>query len=147
MNMNLRGPAEHTAEDATPGELRRSVLVLLLMLAALALLVAPLIKDLPLLGRSTRTAIFAWLLVGLALYWMYAGMGYRPLLLVQLLLFSAAAALLSVKLLLVAVTIDSLTVLRWMARYLIMAGAVCAGANLTGMLVALTWRQKPGPPP
>ncbi len=145
--MNLRGPAEHTAEDATPGELRRSVLVLLLMLAALALLVAPLIKDLPLLGRSTRTAIFAWLLVGLALYWMYAGMGYRPLLLVQLLLFSAAAALLSVKLLLVAVTIDSLTVLRWMARYLIMAGAVCAGANLTGMLVALTWRQKPGPPP
>ncbi|MGH7581098.1 MAG: hypothetical protein ACREM9_13040 [Gemmatimonadales bacterium] len=142
--MNLRGPAEHTAEDATPGELRRSVLILLLMLAALALLVAPLIKDLPLLGRSTRTAIFAWLLVGLALYWMYAGMGYRPLLLVQLLLFSAAAALLSVKLVLVAMTIDSLTVLRWMARYLIMAGAVCAGANLTGMLVALTWRQKPG---
>ncbi len=139
--MNLHGPAEHTAEDATPGELRRSVLILLLMLAALALLVAPLIKDLPLLGKSTRTAIFAWLLVGLALYWMYAGMGYRPLLLVQLLLFSAAAALLSVKLLLVAVTIDSLTVLRWMARYLIMAGAVCAGANLTGMLVALTWRQ------
>jgi hypothetical protein len=142
--MSLRGPAEHTAEDATPGELRRSVVILLLMLAALALLVAPLIRDLPLLGRSTRTAIFAWLLVGLALYWMYAGMGYRPLLLVQLLLFSAAAALLSVKLLLVAVTIDSLTVLRWMARYLIMAGAVCAGANLTGMLVALTWRQKPG---
>jgi hypothetical protein len=109
------------------------------------LLVAPLLADLPLLGKSTRTAILAWLLVGLALYWMYAGMGYRPLLLVQLLLFSTAAALLSVKLLLVAVTIDSLTVLRWTARYLIMAGAVCAGANLTGMLVALTWRQsKPG---
>jgi hypothetical protein len=143
--MNLRGPAEHTAEDATPGELRRSIVTLLLMLAALGLLVAPLLADLPLLGRSTRTAIFAWLLVGLALYWMYAGMGYRPLLLVQLLLFSTAAALLSVKLLLVAVTIDSLTILRWMARYLIMAGAVCAGANLTGMLVALTWRQsKPG---
>ena len=142
--MNLRGPAEHTAEDATPGELRRSVLILLLMLGALALLVAPLIADLPLLGKSTRTAILAWLLVGLALYWMYAGMGYRPLLLVQLLLFSTAAALLSVKLLLVAVTIDSLTVLRWMARYLIIAGAVCAGANLTGMLVALTWQSKPG---
>jgi hypothetical protein len=136
--MSLRGPAEHTAEDATPGELRRSVLTLLLMLAALGLLVAPLLADLPLLGRSTRTAIFAWLLVGLALYWMYAGMGYRPLLLVQLLLFSTAAALLSVKLLLVAVTIDSLTVLRWVARYLIIAGAVCAGANLTGMLLALT---------
>jgi hypothetical protein len=140
--MNLRGPAEHTAEDATPGELRRSVLTLLLMLAALGLLVAPVLADLPLLGRSTRTAIFAWLLVGLALYWMYAGMGYRPLLLVQLLLFSTAAALLSVKILLVAVTIDSLAVLRWMARYLIIAGAVCAGANLTGMLLALTL-QKP----
>jgi hypothetical protein len=136
--MNLRGPAEHTAEDATPGELRRSVLVLLLMLAALGLLVVPLLGDLPLFGKSTRTAILAWLLVGLALYWMYAGMGYRPLLLVQLLLFSTAAALLSVKIMLVAVTIDSLTVLRWMARYLIIAGAVCAGANLTGMLLALT---------
>jgi hypothetical protein len=141
MMVSLRGPAEHTAEDASPGELRRSVLILLLMLAALALLVTPLIRDLPLLGRSTRTAILAWLLVGLALYWMYAGMGYRPLLLVQLLLFSAAAALLSVKLLLVAVTIDSLTILRWVARWLIMAGAVCAGANLTGMLLALTLKQ------
>jgi hypothetical protein len=144
--MNLRGPAEHTAEDATPGELRRSVIVLLLMLAALGLLVAPLLSDLQLLARGTRTAIFAWLLVGLALYWMYAGMGYRPLLLVQLLLFSTAAALLSVKLLRVAVTIDNVFVLQWLARYLILAGAVCAGANLTGMLVALTWRQyKPGP--
>ena len=141
MKVSLRGPAEHTAEDATPGELRRSVLILLLMLAALALLVTPLLRDLPLLGKSTRTAILAWLLVGLALYWMYAGMGYRPLLLVQLLLFSAAAALLSVKILLVAVTIDSLTILRWFARWLIMAGAVVAGANLTGMLIALTVKQ------
>jgi hypothetical protein len=139
--VSLRGPAEHTAEDATPGELRRSVLILLLMLAALALLVTPLLRDLPLLGKSTRTAILAWLLVGLALYWMYMGMGYRPLLLVQLLLFSAAAALLSVKLLLVAVSIESLTILRWFARWLIMAGAVVAGANLTGMLVALTLKQ------
>ncbi len=141
MMVSLRGPAEHTAEDATPGELRRSVLILLLMLAALALLVTPLIRDLPMIGRSGRTAVLAWLLVGLALYWMYAGMGYRPLLLVQLLLFSAAAALLSVKILLVAVTIESLTILRWLARYLIMAGAVVAGANLTGMLVALTLKQ------
>ena len=70
MKVSLRGPAEHTAEDATPGELRRSVLILLLMLAALALLVTPLLRDLPLLGKSTRTAILAWLLVGLALYWM-----------------------------------------------------------------------------
>ncbi|HVK01254.1 MAG TPA: hypothetical protein VM365_10315 [Gemmatimonadales bacterium] len=141
MMVSLRGPAEHTAEDATPGELRRSVLILLLMLAALALLVTPLLRDLPLLGKSTRTAILAWLLVGLALYWMYAGMGYRPLLLVQLLLFSAAAALLSVKLLLVVVSIESLTILRWFARWLIMAGAVVAGANLTGMLIALTLKR------
>jgi hypothetical protein len=141
MMVSLRGPAEHTAEDATPRELRRSVLILLLMLAALALLVTPLLRDLPLLGKSTRTAILAWLLVGLALYWMYAGMGYRPLLLVQLLLFSAAAALLSVKLLLVVVSIESLTILRWLARWLIMAGAVVAGANLTGMLVALTLKR------
>jgi hypothetical protein len=141
MMVSLRGPAEHTAEDATPGELRRSVLILLLMLAALALLVTPLLRDLPLLGKSTRTAILAWLLVALALYWMYAGMGYRPLLLVQLLLFSAAAALLSVKLLLVVVSIESLTILRWFARWLIMAGAVVAGANLTGMLIALTLKQ------
>jgi hypothetical protein len=141
MMVSLRGPAEHTAEDATPGELRRSVLILLLMLAALALLVTPLLRDLPLLGKSTRTAILAWLLVGLALYWMYAGMGYRPLLLVQLLLFSAAAALLSVKLLLVVMSIESLTILRWLARWLIMAGAVVAGANLTGMLVALTLKR------
>ena len=139
--VSLRGPAEHTAEDATPGELRRSVLILLLMLAALALLVTPLLRDLPLLGKSTRTAILAWLLVGLALYWMYAGMGYRPLLLVQLLLFSAAAALLSVKLLLVVVSIESLTILRWFARWLIMAGAMVAGANLTGMLIALTLKR------
>ena len=141
MMVSLRGPAEHTAEDATPGELRRSVLILLLMLAALALLVTPLLRDLPLLGKSTRTAILAWLVVGLALYWMYAGMGYRPLLLVQLLLFSAAAALLSVKLLLVVVAIESLTILRWFARWLIMAGAVVAGANLTGMLIALTLKR------
>jgi hypothetical protein len=141
MMVSLRGPAEHTAEDATPRELRRSVLILLLMLAALALLVTPLLRDLPLLGKSTRTAILAWLLVALALYWMYAGMGYRPLLLVQLLLFSAAAALLSVKLLLVVVSIESLTILRWFARWLIMAGAVVAGANLTGMLVALTLKR------
>ena len=139
--VSLRGPAEHTAEDATPGELRRSVLILLLMLAALALLVTPLLRDLPLLGKSTRTAILAWLLVGLALYWMYMGMGYRPLLLVQLLLFSAAAALLSFKLLLVVVSIESLTILRWFARWLIMACAVCAAANLTGMLLALTLKQ------
>jgi hypothetical protein len=49
--------------------------------------------------------------------------------------------LLSVHLLLVVVSIESLTIIRWFARWLIMAGAVVAGANLTGMLIALTLKQ------
>jgi hypothetical protein len=137
----LRGPAEHTAEDATPGELWRSAFILVLMLIALVLLVLPALRDLP-LGRSTRAGIFAWILVGLALYWMWAGMGYRPLLLCQLLFFSAAAALLSAKLVLVAVSIEGMTIIRDLARLLIQAGAICAGANLGGMLIALTLRSR-----
>lgn len=137
MKEQLRGPAEHTAEDATPAELRRSAFILVLMLIALVVLVVPVVKDLP-LGRSTRTGIFAWLLVALALYWMWAGMGYRPLLLCQLLFFSAAAALISAKLVMVAASIEGMTVIRDVARLLIQAGALCAGANLGGMLFALT---------
>ena len=98
-------PALHTAEDASPRELWGSSWRLLLTLAALGLLVVPLIREFP-LGQSTRTALLAWLLVGLALYWLYAGMGYRPLLLLQLMLFSTAAALLSAKLLLVVIDIN-----------------------------------------
>lgn len=109
------------------------------MLAALGLLVVPLLRELP-LGQSTRTGILAWLLVGLALYWLFAGMGYRPLLLLQLLLFSGAAALLSAKLLLVAVDVHRLTVLRYVARGLILVGAGCAMANLIAMLLLL-WRK------
>jgi len=132
-------PALHTAEDASPRELWRASWKLLLMLGALSLLVVPLIRDLP-LGQSTRTGLVAWLLVGLAMYWLYAGMGYRPLLLLQLLLFSSAAALLSTKLLLVAIDIDRLTVLRYAARGLILVGAGCAFANLAAMLIML-WRR------
>jgi hypothetical protein len=135
----LRGPAEHTAEDATVSELRRASLRLLLMLLALAGLVVPLLRELP-LGQSTRSGMLAWLLVALALYWLYAGMGYRPLLLVQMVLFSSAAALLSTKLLLVAIDVHSLTVLRHFALILIILGAACATANLGGMLVALARR-------
>src|SRR5688500_15693116 len=109
------------------------------MLAVLGLLVVPLIKELP-LGQSTRTGLVAWLLVGLAMYWLYAGMGYRPLLLLQLVLFSTAAALLSTKLLLVAIDIDRLAVLRYLARGLILVGAACAIANLGAMLIML-WRR------
>ena len=137
-------PALHTAEDASPRELWRASWRLLLMLAVLCLLVVPLILELP-LGQSTRTGLVAWLLVGLAMYWLYAGMGYRPLLLLQLMLFSSAAALLSTKLLLVAVDIDRLSVLRYVARGLILVGAGCAFANLGAMLIMLWRRSRPDP--
>ncbi len=133
-------PAVHTAEDASPRELWRASWRLLLTLAALGLLVVPLIREFPLGGQSTRTGLLAWLLVGLALYWLYAGMGYRPLLLLQLMLFSTAAALLSTKLLLVAIDINRLAVLRYVARGLILVGTGCAIANLGAMLIAL-WRR------
>jgi hypothetical protein len=112
------------------------------MLAALGLLVVPIIRELP-LGQSTRTGLLAWLLVGLAMYWLYAGMGYRPLLLLQLILFSSAAALLSAKLIVVAVDIEGLTILRYLARGLILVGAACAFANLAAMLIML-WRRSRG---
>lgn len=135
-------PALHTAEDASPKELWRASWKLLLTLAALGLLVVPLIRELP-LGHSSRTGLLAWLLVGLALYWLYAGMGYRPLLLLQLMTFSTAAALLSAKLLLVAIDIRQLAVLRYVARGLILLGTGCAIANLGGMLIML-WRRSRG---
>lgn len=137
-------PALHTAEDASPRELWGASWRLLLTLAALGLLVVPLIREFP-LGQSTRTALLAWLLVGLALYWLYAGMGYRPLLLLQLMLFSTAAALLSTKLLLVVIDINRLTVLRYLARGLILVGAGCAFANLGAMLITL-WRRSRNDP-
>jgi hypothetical protein len=138
-------PSPHTAEDASPRELWKASWKLLLLLAILGLLVVPLLRELP-LGQSTRTGLLAWLLVGLALYWLYAGMGYRPLLLIQLMLFSGAAALLSTKLLLVAVDVHRLTVLRYLARGLILVGAGCAVANLLAMLLLLWRRSRPDSP-
>jgi hypothetical protein len=134
-----REPALPTAEDASPRQLWRASWRLLLMLAALGLLVVPLLRELP-LGQSTRIGLLAWMLVALALYWLYAGMGYRPLLLIQLLLFSAAASLLTAKLLLVAIDVRQLAVLRYVARGMILIGAGIAGANLGGMLLML-WRR------
>lgn len=137
--MNARPPAR-TAEDASPRELRRASVRLLLMLLALVLLVVPIIRDLP-LGQSTRTGLLAWLLVALALYWLYGGMGYRPLLLLQLLIFSIAASLLSAKVLLVIVDVNRVSFLRTTARWLIVLGAACAGTNLIGMLLRLARRR------
>jgi hypothetical protein len=135
----VKEPAKHTAEDATVGELWRASLHLLVMLVVLALLIVPVLRDLP-LGQSTRTGLLAWLLVALSLYWLYRGMGYQPLLLLQLLIFSGAAALLSLKVLLVAADVHSLSVLRRVARALIMIGAGLAGLNLTAMLMTLIRR-------
>jgi hypothetical protein len=129
-------PLRHSAEDASPSELRRASVRLLFMLLALALLVVPILRELP-LGQSSRTGLLAWLLVALALYWLGQGMGYRPLLLLQLLVFSIAATLLSAKVLLVIVDVNRVNFLRWSARWLIMLGAAFAVANLFGMLLRL----------
>ena len=114
----------------------RASLRLVLWLGALYMLVLPLIRELP-LGQTTRTSLLAWLLVAVAFYWLYAGMGVRPLLLLQLFLFSAAAALLAAKLVLVGIGVLRLSLLRRVARVLIMLGAVSAVVNLIAMLVAV----------
>jgi hypothetical protein len=114
---------------------------LVLWLAALYMLVVPLIRDLP-LGQTTRTSLLAWLLVAVAFYWLYAGLGVRPLLLLQLFLFSAAAALLAAKLFLVGIGVLRLSLLRRVARVLIMAGAATAIVNLIAMLVGVARKSR-----
>ncbi len=131
-----------TADTATRTEIWRGSLKLLFWLAAVALLVVPLVRDLP-LGTTTRIAILAWLLVAIAIYWLYAGLGYRGLLLLQLAFFSAAATVITAKGLLVIAGVEGFGALRWIARVLVVIGAFCAAANLGGMLMALI--QKPAP--
>ncbi len=132
----MTSPTPHTAEEADAKELKQSILRLLFWLLVLGIIVAPLILDLP-VGQTTRTGLLAWLLVALALYWLSAGLGYRPLLLIQMLLFSAAAFLLTTKAGLVLIGIHRLSVLRRTARVLIIVGAVLAVINLVAMLAAL----------
>lgn len=139
--MTPPGPPR-TADTATRSEIWRGSVKLLLWLAAVALLVVPVVRDLP-LGATTRIAILTWLLVAIAIYWLYAGLGYRGLLLLQLALFSAAATVITVKGLLVVAGVEGFGALRWIARVLVVAGAFCAAANLGGMLMALI--QQPGP--
>ena len=112
----------------------RASLWLCVMLLMLAFVVVPLLRDLP-LGTTTRTGLLAWLLVLLALYWLYAGMGFQPLLLLQLVIFSAAAVLLTTKAALVLVGIERLGILRRTAKALIMIGATFAGLNLLALLI------------
>ncbi len=132
-------PNRPSAEDATPGQLRGGIIRLGLSLLILAGLVVPLFRELP-LGQTTRTALLAWALVGAALYWLYAGQGVRPMLLLQLAIFSAAAALLSMKIGLVGIGIHRLSILRRVARALLIAGAVTVIVNLVMMLVSLVRR-------
>ena len=127
-------PTPNERENASA--LWAASLRLLLWLTALYMLVVPLIRELP-LGQTTRTSMLAWLLVAVAFYWLYAGLGVRPLLLLQLFLFSTAAALLMAKLVLVGIGVLRLSLLRRVARVLIMLGAASAVANLIAMLVAV----------
>ena len=75
-------------------------------------------------------------------YWLYAGLGFQPLLLIQLILFSAAAALLSAKIVLVIIDVHRLSILRRTAQGLIVIGAASAVLNLGGMAVALRRRSR-----
>ena len=127
-------PALDQRESAAA--LWKASLRLVLWLGALYMLAVPLIRELP-LGQTTRTGLLAWLLVAVAFYWLYAGMGVRPLLLLQLFLFSAAAALLAAKLVLVGIGVLRLSLLRRVARVLIMLGAASAVVNLILMVVAV----------
>jgi hypothetical protein len=133
--------AQDTAERATPAELRRASFRLFLMFLALTFLVVPVIRELP-LGQTTRIGLLAWLLVALSLYWLYAGLGFRALLLPQLLLFSMAATLLTTKAGLVLVGVDRLSILRRAGRSLILLGAILGALNLAGMLRALWLRRR-----
>jgi hypothetical protein len=132
-------PSPHTAEEATLPELGRAIVRLSAMLVVLALIIVPLLRSLP-LGQTTRTGLLAWLMVAIALYWAFAGLGYRPLLLIQMLVFSVAAMLLTTKAALVLVGIHRLSILRRTARDLILLGAALAVINLGSMLIGLIRR-------
>ncbi len=134
-------PSDHTAEDASPGELRLAALRLSLWLLAL-LAIGPAVRALP-LGQTTRTGLLAWLLLAVALYWLYRGLGYRPWLLMQVAVFSTAVTLLMLKVLLVSMGIREFDILRAVGKGLIIAGGVMAGANLGMMLVASVLRRSP----
>ena len=137
----MTDPRPYGGDSLSSPEHWRASLWLCVMLLLLAFVVVPLLRDLP-LGATTRTGLLAWLLVLLALYWLYAGMGFQPLLLLQLVIFSAAAVLLSTKAALVLVGVERLGVLRRVARALIMIGAVFAGLNLVALLIVPRWRRR-----
>lgn len=136
----------HTAVEATPRELLWDSARLAVMFVLLALLVVPVIRDLP-LGQTTRTGLLGWLLVFLSFYWLYRGLGFQPLLMIQLFVFSLAAVLLTTKAGLVLVGIDRLSILRRTARHLIELGAGLAVLNLVMMLIELIRKTRKGRAP
>lgn len=129
----------------TTATLVRTGLRLLLWLLALLLLVIPLALDLP-LGDTTRAGLLTCLLLGLALYWLFTDMGYRPLLLFQLFFFSTALVLLTAKAFLVGVGVHRLSILRRTAIWLDLLGAACAGVNVILMLIELVRPSRNRPP-
>lgn len=135
----MNRPIPHTAENSTPSELWRASIRLFLMLLALALLVVPILRSLP-LGPTGKSGIMACLLVVLSLYWLLAGFGYRPLLILQVIVFSGAAVVLATKVGLVLVGVERLSILQRFGRSLVLLGAGCASLNLLAMLIALVRR-------
>jgi len=122
----MRDLPSPTAETSSRDRLLRASAGLLALLVLTGLAVVGL-YSLP-LGRSLKPVFLGWLLVLLASYWLYAGLGYRPLLLLQLFAFSAAASIGSVHLVL------GLPLLRIAALGLAVLGGVLALINLVGML-------------
>ena len=139
-------PEPLRSDPASPRDHLLASLWLCLMLLLLGLVLVPLLRDLP-LGATTKTLLLAWLLVAMAMYWMYAGLGFQPLLLLQLGLFCLAALLLSTKAALVLVGIESFSILRRTARLLILGGAGIAAVNLVALILAPLVERARGRPP
>ncbi|MDQ2669351.1 MAG: hypothetical protein M3Y31_01850 [Gemmatimonadota bacterium] len=132
-------PEPSDTAGATPRDHLLASLWLCLMLLLLGLVVVPLLRELP-LGSTTKTLLLAWVLVAMAMYWMYAGLGFQPLLLAQLGFFCLAALLLSTKAGLVLVGIERFSILRRIARVLILSGAGLAAINLLALILLPIWR-------
>jgi hypothetical protein len=128
------------AEGASPKELRWAIVRELLLMLAVALIVVPLLRELP-VGSTTKTSILAWLLVAVTLYWLSARWS-QPLLLIALLAFSFAATLLTTKIALVLVGINRLSILRRVARGLILGGAGLSAVNVLMIIWALVERSR-----
>lgn len=135
----MNRPVPRTAENSTPSELWAASVRLFVWLVLLLLLVVPVLRSLP-LGPTGKTILLAWLLVILSLYWMLAGYGYRPLLILQLVTFSLAVVLLTTKVGLVLLGIERLSILRRVGKALVFVGTASAALNLLAMLIALSRR-------